>query len=121
MTDFDVTRANEPKLSCTTFPCQANAAGWCPKCDRPTHGTVLFPLQPAGDEVTPPLELARWVKERAAYIGPYEQIIRALCTRAAVDEARRSAESDQDYMDGLSVLVWIERRADELYAQIVGK
>lgn len=68
-----------------------------------------------------PLELARFVRERIDTHGHDEQIVRALCTQAAVDETRRSAESDQDYMDGLAAMEWIEKRADELYAQIVGE
>jgi hypothetical protein len=49
----------------------------------------------------------------------HEITMRALCIQAAVDETRRSAESDQDYMDGLAAMEWIKKRADELYAQIV--
>lgn len=68
-----------------------------------------------------PLELARFVRERIDTHGHDEQIVRALCTQAAVDETRLIAELDPDYINGLDVMVLIKQRADDLYAQIVGK
>lgn len=69
-----------------------------------------------------PLELARDLWAGLEHFESEEiakHVVRALCTQAAVDETRRSAESDQDYMDGLAAMEWIKKRADELYTQIV--